>query len=39
MQGTTFILRIESAYGFWTVRVRGQQLEKFYVSFSNIVCA
>lgn len=38
MQGTTFILRVESAYGFWTVRVCGQQLDKFYVSFGNIAC-
>lgn len=39
MQGTTFILRIESGYGFWTARVQGHQIDKYYVSFSQIVCA
>jgi hypothetical protein len=39
MNGTTFILRIESSLGFWTARICGHQIEKYYVPFANIVCA
>lgn len=39
MQGTTFILRIEGSFGYWTMRVCGRQVDKFYVPFANIVCA
>lgn len=39
MQGTTFILRIEGSYGYWVARVQGHQIDKFYIPFSQIVCA
>lgn len=39
MNGTTCILRVESEYGYWTIRVLGQQIQKFWVPFANIVCA
>lgn len=39
MTGTTCILRIEGSYGFWSIHVCGQQLDKIYIPFSQIVCA
>lgn len=39
MMGSTFILRIEGSYGFWSARVRGQHIDKVYVPFAQIVCA
>jgi hypothetical protein len=39
MTGTTFILRIEGSYGYWTMRVQGHLVDKYYIPFSQIVCA
>jgi hypothetical protein len=39
MTGTTFILRIEGSYGFWSMRVVGRMVEKVYIPFSQVICA